>query len=78
MGEWKKAEQILDRLTQESVSVKPSEIKILHDLLLQIQQNSKLELFNNEYIERIAGDLNLENESTITSLPDISDFCSDI
>ena len=78
LEQWKRAEQILDNVTRKQATVKPSEIKILHDLLLQIRQNSKLELFDNEYIERIAKDLNPENQSDIASMPDVSDFCPEI
>jgi len=75
LGDWKEAEQILDNATRQSVSYKPSEIKILHDLLVQIGKNSALELFDDAYIERIAVEVSPENKTILSKLPEVGDFC---
>lgn len=78
LGKWEKSEEILDDITRQSASFKPSEVKILHDLLVQIRQNGTLELFDDAYIEKIAVKDNSGNEASLPPLPGISDFCPEI
>jgi hypothetical protein len=75
LGDWKSTEQILDSATRLTVSFKPSEIRILHDLLVQVRQNSGLELFKNDYLERIAGDIDPPAKQTVPGLPVVGAFC---
>lgn len=78
LGEWKSAENILDKATRKTVSYKPSEIKILHDLLVQIRQNFMLELFDDAYIDSIGGESSLEGDAVLPKLPVVGAFCSEV
>jgi hypothetical protein len=74
-GEWKRAEQILDNVIRQKASYKPTEIKILHNLLVQIRQNHTLELFDDTYLDQIAEGTTSKDEAALTQLPSITAFC---
>ncbi len=78
MGEWEKGEQNLDELTRKSASFKASELRILHDLLVQIRQNFKLQYFDDAYIERIGKESGPDSGDAVVEIPDIRAFCPEI
>ena len=77
LGEWKTAEQLLDRGTRVTSSENLTEIKILHGLLTHIRQNQALELFDDEYINRLGEDVGASSDPNSFSVPDINSFCPD-
>ena len=78
LGEWKNAEQMLNTATRLTASFKPYEIKVLHDLLVQIRRNSGLELFDDAYVERIGGEASSEDAVLLPPLPEVSVFCPEV
>lgn len=77
LGEWKAAEETLDMATRFTWSENPSEISVLYGLLIQIRQNAALELFDDAYVNKLAGKAGAESETTTSSIPDPRSFCPD-
>jgi hypothetical protein len=75
LGEWAMAEQLLDTATRSSWSENTTEISILHYLLVQIRMNASLELFDDAYLDRLAGDIGLGNDATSSAGPAPVSFC---
>ena len=78
LGDWRKVEQILDEATRLTVSFKSSEISILYDLLVQVRENSGLELFNKAYVDQIGNTDASRNNAIQGGLPEVSAFCPKI
>jgi len=78
LGEWEIAEQLLDDATRLLWSENFSEISILHGLLVHIDQNKELELFDTAYVNRMAEKVGAKNDSSSPSAPDGRSFCPSI
>lgn len=73
-GDWRRAENVLDTLTRQSwVTVKQLELEILYRLLNQIARNDGLELFDDAYVEGLAGQF--PNAVDLGVMPDVRSFC---
>jgi hypothetical protein len=78
LGEWKTAEQILDRATRiDWTYMNYDDLVILHGLLEYIRQNATLELIDDAYVDRLAEQVAAPDDSASSSIPDIRSFCRD-
>lgn len=75
LGDGRRAEQLLDVSTRVSWSERPIEIRLLHDLLLWIRENSQLDLFDDEYIDKLAADIDPGISTKEPGIPDPRLFC---
>ena len=77
LGEWKTAEQLLNRATRINwIYMNYYDLVILHGLLEHIRQNASLELFDDAYVDRLAVQVAAPGDSDSSSIPDIRSFCS--
>lgn len=74
-GDVRDAEKLLDVATRVSWSENQTEIRILHGLLMWIRDNSGLELFEDEYIDKLAADIGSGSSGKPPSLPNPGLFC---
>ena len=77
LGEWKTAEQWLNRATQiEWTYMNYNDLVILHGLLEHIRQNATLELIDDAYVDRLSVQVAAPGDSSSFSIPDIRSFCT--
>ena len=54
MKDWRQAEKLLDRATRlEWANLQPSDMNLLHSLLILIGQNVTFEKFDDQYLEQL-------------------------
>jgi hypothetical protein len=73
-GDWGAAESVLDNLTSKKwAKVKQFELGILYRLLDQIRRNAGLQLFDEAYLEGLAGQFPDTPDSDV--MPSVDSFC---